>query len=385
MLLNGVKVLDISRFLPGPYASMIMADMGAEVIKVEQPGNGDPGRTLMPDMFATTNRNKKSMIINLKTTEGQEIIYRLISSCDVFIESFRPGIVAKLKIDYEHLSKINPGIIYCSISGFGQDGPYRDRPGHDINYMGFGGALSIPGDLEFPAIRSGLPVSDISSAMYALIGILTALVGKKKDGRGQYLDISMADTVVAWTSTRMGAYLLNGEEMIPEKMVHLSPYNRIFETKNGKITMGIVEDAFWQNFCRAIGRTDWLADPRLDTHQKRLQNWRLILPDLKEEFAKRTREEWMNILIKADVPCGPVYLPHEVFEDPQFKIRQMLAEVDDGRGNTIKQVTLPIKFSGMTMPVRTPPPELGAHTEEILLTAGYTSAEIAVLKEKTVI
>lgn len=386
MLLEGVTVIDLSRYLPGPYASMLLADLGAEVIMVEQPGSGDPARTLMPDMFGMVTRNKKSITLNLRAPAGKEILSRLVSRADVLLEGFRPGVAERLQIDYPTLSQLNPRLIYCSLSGFGQDGPYRDRPGHDINYLGISGALGIPGDLKYPPVRPGLPLSDLCGAMFAFGSILAALYGRVTSGKGQYLDVSLTDAVVSWTSIRLGEYLLTGKKTPPQEMAHLSPYNRVFETKDGKrITLGIVEEKFWQNFCQAAGREDLLTDPRHQSHQERLRHARTLLPELEEEFLKRDQATWLTLLTQADVPCGPAYTPEEVFTDPQLQHRGLRQVIKDTEGREISQISFPVKFSAAQTPLRTPPPPAGAHTQEILITLGYSPAEVASFREKGVL
>jgi len=384
--LEGIRILDLSRLLPGPYCSMLLSDLGAEVIKFEQPGVGDYMREMIPEIFMSVNRNKKSVTLSLKSEKGKEVFYRMVEKSDVVLEGFSPGVTERLGVDYGKVSKINPMIVYCSISGFGQDGPYRDRPGHDINYLGVGGVLSLPGRVGEPPSRPGIPVGDLSSSMFATVSILAALMARDKMGKGQYIDVSMTDSIVSWMSVRAGGYLTKGKLPKVSEMGHLSPANDIFETKDGKkITVGALEEHFWENLCKVLGLEELFNDTRYSTHKKRIENGKEISEKLRSVFLKKTRDEWLQKIEKARVPCGPVYTMEEVFSDPHIIHRGLVQEIDDPKLGKIKQVPFPVKFSETPAEVKSPPPEMGEHTEKVLLAFGYSREEIEDLKRENVV
>ena len=384
--LEGIKILDLSRLLPGPYCSMLLSDMGAEVIKFEQPGVGDYVREMIPEMFMSVNRNKKSITLSLKSERGKEIFYRMVEKADVVMEGFRPGVTEKLGVDYGKVSKINPMIVYCSISGFGQDGPYRDIPGHDINYLGIGGILSIPGQVGRPPAKPGIPVGDLSSSMFAAVSILAALLARDKIGKGQYIDVSMTDGIVSWMSVRAGGYLTYGKVPKVTEMGHLAPANDIFETKDGKkITLGALEEHFWKNLCKVLGLEELLKEPRYDTHKKRVENGLEISKKIQAVFLRKTREEWLEEMNNAGLPCGPVYTMEEVFTDPHIMHRGLVKEIDDPKLGKIKQVPFPVRFSETPAEIQSPPPAMGQHTEEVLLSFGYSKEDVETFRKEEVV
>jgi len=389
--LEGIRVLDLSRLLPGPYCSLILADMGAEVIKVEEPGFGDYIRWIPPMIrgrsyrYLILNRNKKSITLDLKSSEGKEVFLKLVSKSDVVLESFRPGVAKRLKISYDELRAVNPRIIYCAISGYGQDGPYRDLPGHDVDYIGYGGALGITGKKgELPVIP-GVQIADIGGGgMLAAISILTAIVARTKTGIGQFVDVSMLDGVVSWLTIHAAEYF--GEGKAPErgKMIlsgGLAAYN-VYETKDRKfLTLGILEEWFWKNLCKALGRDDLSRVNFFDPNQQS----RLFLI-LRKTFRTKPLGDWINILNAADVPCGPVNTIEDVFKDPQVLHRNMLMEIEHPIAGKVKQIGIPIKLSETPGGVRSPPPELGQHTEEVLTQiAGLTKDEVNRLQKAKII
>jgi len=378
-----VKVVDFSQRLPGPYCSAILADLGAEVIMIERAGSPPETRTVFPGLFELVNRNKKSMTLNMKSGEGKAIAERLIDGCDVVLEEFRPGVAERLGIGYGHAKDINPSIIYCSISGFGQDGPYRDRVGHDINYLSLSGILSIPGQPDTPPSRPGVPLVDLASGMYAAISIMAALRKREAEGKGEHIDISMYDAMISWMSVRAGRSLVYGEK--PENE-HLSALNNIYETRDGKrISLGIIEEIFWRNFCEAIGREDLLEDPRFSSHSERGAHTAELLPILKGIISERTLEEWERVLDWRQVPYAPVYDMEEALNDPHLKARGLLKEIDAGHLGCIREVLFPAKFSGFNTEIKRPPPQWGQHTEDVLNDLGYSETEIRSLREKKAI
>ena len=388
--LNGVRVLDLTRLLPGDYCTMMLGDMGAEVIKVEEPGLGDYIRWVPPLINGQSvshlmlNRNKKSMKLNLKTEKGREVFSKLVEKSDVVIECFRPGVVKRLGIDYESVSKVNPRIVYCSMSGYGQDGPYRDMPGHDVNYIGYGGILGITGPSGGAPVIPGVQIADLTTGLMAVTAILAALLARERMGRGQYIDVSFLDVVTSLIvlpatfyigegrSPKRGEWLLNGG----------FPCYSVYETKDGNyITIGCLEEVFWANLCRSLGVTDFVRY-QYTTDDAKLKE---MFQAIRKIFKTRTLDGWIKLLSKEDVPCGPVYDLGEVFKDPQILHRKMIVEVEYPGVGRVKQLSTPMKFSETPCEIRSPPPSFGEHTDEILKWLGYAEGEISNMREKGVI
>jgi len=373
--MRGIKVLDLSWLLPGPYATMLMADLGADVIKIEQPGRGDYEREINPEMFRVANRNKRSMTLNLKHPAGREILYRLVQDADVLVEGFRPGVMKRLEADYDTLAWINPRLIYCSLSGYGQDGPYRDWPGHDTNYAGLAGALAIAGDLKYPPVRPGLPIGDLTSGTFACLAVLDALCERHATGRGQYLDCSITECVASWSQMRMADVLWNNEPP------HYAPNatSRVYSARDGqRLSLAVTaEDHFWRKLCQALERDDLLTDPRFETARNRAANGPALLPILEAEFAKRDRDEWLTLLREFDVPAAPVHELEDVVRDPHFEHRGLFWKRTDATGQERRVIRFPVKFSETQPSWRLMPPELGEHTAAVLTAAGFTPEQIA--------
>jgi len=381
--LEKVRVIDFSQRLPGPYCSSILADLGAEVFMVERAGSPPETRTLFPGLFELVNRNKKSLTLDLKTEEGKKIAGELIRRSDILVEEFRPGVADRLGIGYDHARKANPAIIYCSISGFGHKGPYRDRVGHDINYLSLSGILSISGQPEIPPSRPGVPIVDLASGMYGAIAILAALRKREREGTGEYIDLSMLDAMICWMSTRAGSLLVYGKNPQDE---HLSALNNVFETKDGrKISLGVVEENFWQNFVEAIGRRDLAEDPRFSSPTGRRRNMRALMGIVKKIMAGRTLEEWEKSLDWRNVPYAPVYSIGEAMNDAHVKNRGLLQEIETQGIGKIREVLFPVQFSGFPMDIRRPPPQWGEHTNEILKDLGYSEGEIDYLRKDQIV
>lgn len=378
-----IKIVDFSQRLPGPYCSGILADFGAEVTMVERAGSLPDTRSVFPGLFELVNRNKRSMTLNLKTEKGQQIAQRLIKESDVLIEEFRPGVADRLGIGYEQVKEANPLIIYCSISGFGQNGPYRDRVGHDINYLSLSGIMSIPGQPGIPPSRPGVPLVDLASGMYAAMSIMAALRRRDIENVGERIDVSMFDTMISWMGVRAGRTLIYGE---PDRDEHLSPLNNIYKTKDGRmLSLGIIESHFWKNFCTAAGRKDLLKDPRFGSPSKRKEHAEELLKILKEIIAERSCEEWENTLDWNEVPYAPVCSIREAINDPHVKARGLIHEVKTDHLGKINEILFPVKFSGIDKDIRNPPPQWGEHTEQILSGLGYTKEAIAQLRKERVI
>lgn len=389
--LKGIRVLDLSRVLAGPYCSLTLSDLGAEVIKVEIPGRGDDTRTYPPfvngvsSYFMSINRGKESVTLNLKTDEAKEALYRIVEECDVLLENFRPGVTARLGVDYETLRERNPRLIYCSISSFGQTGPYAQWPGYDLIIQGMGGLMGVTGHPGSPPVRIGIAITDIGAGMWGVIAILSALRVREATGEGQYLDISMIDGSVSWMTYLAGNYFATGE--VPPKMgsAHPSivPY-QAFEAGDGRgLLIAAGNDRLWGLLCKGMGLGDDVRDdPRYAKAEKRVEYREDLIPFLQEEFSRKPRDEWLEALRAVGFPCAPVYTLDEIFSDPHVLHRGMLAEMEHPKAGAIKQIGPVIKFSESPCVMRSPPPMLGEHTEEVLKSlAGYSETDIERLRE----
>jgi Predicted acyl-CoA transferases/carnitine dehydratase len=387
--LQGCKVLDLTQWLPGPFCSLFLADFGAEVIKVEQPGSGDRSRSTPPlikdtsGLFLVINRNKQSMTLNLRAPKGQEIFHRLVKESDVVLEGFRPGIATRYKADYDTLKKINPRLIYCSITGYGQDGPYVKFAGHDINYLGYAGVLGMIGQRGEAPSLPGVQLADVGGgALMAVIGILLALLARQQTNKGQFVDISMLDGAVAWLPVLAGTFFADGN--VPERgntwLTGKYAFYNVYETSDGRyITLGAVEPHFWANFCRFLGKEEFIALHDADEKQDEIRDV------LQMEFKKKSRDEWVKILKEIDTCSGPVNDLSEAFSDPQILHRKMVFEMEHPRLGTIKQLGFPIKLSETPAEAKEPAPELSEHTECILLNLGYTKEDIDNFKKDGII
>lgn len=376
--LEGVRILDSAHQYPGPYCTMLLADMGAEVLKVERPGGGDPARQV-PDFFRTINRNKRSLSLDIKNPAGKEILLRLVEQYDVFTEGFRPGVTERLGIDFEALSKINPRLIYCSISGYGQNGPFRDVPGHDLNYQSMAGMLEGFLDKDGEYIAPRITVGDLSSGMFAAIGIMGGLASREKSGKGLYVDVSMFDGLLSWMSASVGMTFAAGMFDFGQDAGY-----GIFKGADGKsFTLGIAhEDWFWQRLCSVIGLEQHAG---LNALERRLQRPD-VEKDLQAVFSRKNRDEWVKMLIEADVPVAPVNDMETLPGDPHVRARQMIQDIALASGQTIRQVSFPVEFSTCDpKKIRRPPPELGEHTDQVLSEIGFSEAETARLRQEGVV
>jgi len=367
---------------------MLLADMGADVLKIEAPGEGDymrwnpPMLKNMSALFAAINRNKRSMTLNLKHEEGKKVFSKLISEYDVLLEGNRPGVMDRLGFGYDTVSKLNPRMVYCSISGYGQDGPYRDAVGHDINYIGIAGALAMTGLRGGPPVVPAVQIADLAGgAMFAAIGILAALLGRALTGKGRFVDVSMTDGVVSWLSIHAAKHFADGDNLERGQM-RLSgqfPCYGVYQTKDGRyITLGALEEKFWVNFCRAIERED-LIERQFDDSDGPSGTRRQVADIL----ARRTLGEWLEYLRPYDICVGSAHSIEEVFRDPHVLHRKMFFETDHPTEGRLKQLGMPVKFSEYNERIeRLPAPLLGEHTEQVLRGIGYSAEEIHCLRQQ---
>lgn len=389
--LRGIKVLDLCHLAPGMFSTMILADFGADVLRVERPPVKLPenaGNSFLSEfskaqevMNGAYNRNKKSIVLDLGSQKSLEIFNRLVKSTDVIIEGFRPGVVGKLNIDYPAVCKVNPRVIYCSLSGYGQDGPYSQLPGHDINYISTGGALDMIGSPDGPPVVPMNFVGDwAGGSLHAVIGILLGLAARSQTGKGQFVDISYTDGVASLVSLFAYNYFNYGVEYRRGNLGY-DPYYTTYETKDHKyIAVGCIEPWFWANLCKFAGREDFI-ESQIDKSEKRSQ----ILDFFKNFFRQKDRDEWFELMKDKNIPVGKVYSLGEAFSDPQMKHRHMLEEIVLPDGRKEKTVGVAIKLSDTPGAIRSPAPQPGEHTQEVLLDLGYSPKEIENFLEQGII
>ena len=392
-LLENIRVLVLTQAHQGPMCTMFLADMGAEVIKLEMPGRGDDSRAWGPPFkegesayFMSVNRNKKSMTLNLKKEKAIEIIHKLIRQSDVILENFRPWTMERLKLSYNEVKEIKPNIICCSISGFGQDGPYRLLPGMDQVLQGMGGLMSITGEPNGPPIKVGVAVADIAGGMFAAYGIMVALYYKEKTGKGQKIDNSLLDNQIAWLTYRAGSFFMSGDIPKPLGSGHpvIVPY-QAFKAKDSYFNIAVGNDQLWEKFCKAIGLEEIMNDPRYSTNSKRVENREELIKIIDDLICTKEAEEWLEILTDAGIPCGPIYTMDKLFNDPQVLHRKMVQTLNHSTAGTIKVTGVPIKLSETPGEILTAPPVLGQHTNNILIELGYGENEIKELYQEKVI
>lgn len=387
--LDSIRVLDLTRLLPGPFCTWLLADFGADVIKVEDPSLGDYARWSEPKqgdmgaMFHALNRNKKSLSLNLKTEKGREIFRQLVKEADVLVESFRPGVMDRLGVGYESLNEINPRLIYCAITGYGQDGPYAHLPGHDINYLSYAGMLDLQGVRGGPPFVPAVQVADIGGgALMAGMGILMALLARDRTGKGQFVDISMMDGVISWMPV-LSDFLATGRLPRRGEMV-LSGGKAcygVYETADGRyLSVGALEPKFWEVFCQEIGKPEFISrlNAPLDEQERMKESIAAVMKT-------KTLAEWMDIFRDKDTCVAPVLNLEEAVQNPQVKHRQMVMEVQHPSLGMIRQVGFPIKLSETPAQYRHSAPKLGEHNEEILTQLGYSAADIEQLRKERVI
>ena len=380
--LAGVRVLDLTHMLAGPYCTWLLGALGAEVTKVEMPGEGDFTRSIAPFAggasiyFASVNRNKRSIALDLKQPAGRTALLRLAERADVFAENNRPGVMERLGLDYEAVARINPRIIYASISGFGQTGPYRQRPAFDAVVQAMAGMMSITGEEDGPPARAGASIGDIGASLFGVIGILAALTDRATTGRGAQVDVAMFDSQIALLENALARYLNAGD--LPRRLGSrhplITPF-QAFATKDNPIVICVETEAQWRRFCEIIGRADLIANPLFSDSNTRTQHHAALEPELQAALSKRSCAEWLAALAAGSVPAGPVNDIAAVANDPQVEARGLIRRVGDGA--FVKQ---PVRFSTYPDMPEQPPPRLGEHTEAVLAECGYSQDEIAAMK-----
>ena len=390
--LDKIKVVDLTRTLAGPFCTMLMGDMGAEVIKVEEPTGGDETRKWTPfvngesTQFLTFNRNKRSLSVNLKEREGLKIVQDLAADADVMIESFRAGTLDRLGLGYEAIKKTNPGVVYCSISGYGRTGPMADMPGYDLLIQAYSGLMSLTGDPEGSPLRIGFSLVDLCTGMMAYGTILTALRQRDQTGKGQWVESALLDGQVAALSYHATGFMGTGVE--PKRMgaghPSLVPYQS-FAASDGQFIIGCANQGLWERMCRAIGQDAMLDDPRYTTNTDRVEHRAECVGELSALFAQKTTAHWVDLIVEAGVPCGPINTVADVVSNPQVLARNMIAEVDHPNIPNLKFPGSPLKLTDSPATIRRVPPMLGQHNEEILEEAGYSPEKIADLKERGVL
>ena len=402
--LSSIKVLDLSRVLAAPWAGQNLADMGADVIKVERPTRGDDTRGFGPPWvkdaqgkdtgesvyYAATNRNKRSITINLSHPKGQELVRQIAAKVDVVLENYKTGDLARYHLAYLDLQAINPKLIYCSVTGFGQDGPYSERPGYDFMMQGMSGLMSVTGH---PAgepggepMKAGVPIIDMMTGMYATVAICAGLVHRLQTGEGQYIDTALLDTAMAFASLPAMNYLVTGEEQPRIGNTHptIVPY-QVFATGDGNLVLACGNDQLFAKFCKVAGCEQFLVDTRFATNSARVVNRKILIPLLQEIFYTRSTSDWITALETAGLPCGPINSLSEAFAEPQVLARKIRVDMPHATGGTVPTIASPLRFSATPVKYRYAPPMLGEHTQEILQEMGYSISEIEGFRSEGVI
>ncbi|MGD1993447.1 MAG: CoA transferase [Anaerolineae bacterium] len=394
--LEGIRILDMTRALAGPYCTMMLGDLGADVIKVERPDRGDDSRSWGPPFvgapygpypgesayFIAANRNKRSITVNLKHAAGQEVVRRLAEASDVLVENFRAGTLDRMGLGYDDLHALNPGLVYCSISGYGRTGPCADRPGYDFIIQAEGGLMGITGPEEGPPSRVGVPIIDITAGMFAATAILAALRARDVSGEGQRVDLSLLETGVALLANVASNYLVGGES--PRRLgnahPNITPYEA-FRARDRWFALAAANQRQWALLCRVIGRPDLVQDSRFATNQARISHRSELVTELQAVFEERDAADWLADFRAAGLPCGPINDVPDVFAHPQAEARQLALEAHHPTAGVVRTTGFPYTFSDTPAEVRLPPPRLGEHTQAVLTELlGYSAAEVADLE-----
>ncbi len=387
--LDGIKILEVANYITGPYAAMLLADLGAEVIKVEVPGQGDPFRGWGGDAYSPTfcglNRNKRSFTLNVQLPEGKKIFLELAATADVVIENMRPGVGERLGIGYEAVRAVNPLIVYCSISGYGSDGPYRERPGYDTIGQAMGGLLGVLTDLDEPK-GVGAPLSDLLTGMYACYAIQGGLLARERHGIGQKVETSLLQATIAFGADNAVRFLATGNIPDRKHRVHMAQVYACVGSDTLPFVIHLSSpQKFWENLCACVGRPDLVKDARFVDLESRIHNYDALHDILQDAFAKQPRQHWIEALIGRDVPVAPILNLKEVFEDPQVKHLGMVSPMTHPKMGPMNLLSSGIRMSETPPVMRLPPPMLGENSEEILATLGYEAAAVAALRKGGVI
>jgi crotonobetainyl-CoA:carnitine CoA-transferase CaiB-like acyl-CoA transferase len=385
--LAGMRVLELAQIMAGPTAGMLLADMGADVIKVEKLPGGDDSRGYREPQingvsapFMMLNRNKRGMALNLKDPQGRDVLLRMVARADVLTENYRRGTLEKLGLGYDVLAQANPGLIYCAVSGYGRDGPYGDKGGFDLIAQGFAGLMSITGEPGGPPVKSGNSVADINAGILAALGIAAAYAHKLRTGEGQIVDTSLMEAALQQTYWHAAIYFATGQSPQPSGSAHIltAPY-QAFRTQDGWINIGGANQANWERIADVLGHPEWRNDPRFATNSDRMRNLDALVAAMDAVLATRTRAEWIEAFDAAGVPVGPVHSIGEALEHPQTRARGMVVELDHPQAGRTKALGSPLHFSATPARVTRPAPQLGEHTREVLREYDYTDAEIDAL------
>jgi crotonobetainyl-CoA:carnitine CoA-transferase CaiB-like acyl-CoA transferase len=390
--LQNIKVVDLTRTLAGPFCTMMLGDMGADVIKIEEPERGDETRAWPPlwngesTQFLSFNRNKRSLSLNLKEPEGVDIVMALARDADIMIESFRAGTLQRMGLGYQEVCRLNPDIVYCSISGYGRTGPLAEKPGYDLLIQGYSGLMSLTGEADGLPLRVGFSLVDLFTGMMAYGAIVTALWHRQQSGQGQWLEASLLDGQVATMSYHATGYFATG--VVPHRMgsghPSLVPY-QTFPAADGFFIVGCANQGLWQRLCAAIGRPDLLQDPRFLTNDDRVAHRAECIATLSDIFRARPMAEWVDMISQAGVPCGPINRISDVVNDPQVLARDMITAVPHPTVPDLRMPGSPLKLTETPPSIRRPPPFLGQHNQEVLMELGYSPPQIAELRRKGVI
>ncbi|CAA2136656.1 CaiB/BaiF CoA transferase family protein [Methylobacterium bullatum] len=389
--LAGIRVLDVTQVMAGPFCSMLLGDLGADVIKIEPPGTGDQTRSAMgfkmkgPDSmgFLNMNRNKRSVALNLKSDAGRDLLLDMAANADVLVENYRPGVMARLGLGYEAMRARNPGLIYASISGFGQSGPWAKRPGYDLMAQAMSGVMSVTGHPGGPPVKAGVPVADIGCALFTVYAILSAYIGRQASGEGQYIDASLFDAALAFSIWDVSEYWGTGR--IPQPLGTSNrmsaPYQAV-RASDGYFVMGATNQKLWRLLCDVLGRAELFEDARFVDIPARLANREELIEELERSFAARTSEEWVSLLLEAGIPAGRMNTYPEAFESEHGRHREMRIEVPHPIEGTVPNIGFPVKLTGTPQRARRHAPLLGEHTEDVLSEFGLSTEEIAALRSR---
>ena len=382
--LSGMVVLDLTQILAGPTCTMVLADMGADVIKVEKPNGGDDNRRMAPPFikdwsagFLAVNRNKRSLALDLRNEEGRNVFLRLVEGADAVVENFRPGVMERLGLGYEALKALKPRLVYCTISGFGSTGPARNRGGFDLVAQGVSGLMSITGHPNSPPAKVGVPITDLTAGLFGANGIMAAYIHALKTGQGQMVDTSLMEAGIAYTVWESSVYFADGEIPGPLGSAHRTsaPYQAL-RTRDGYLNLGAATQPTWEQLCRAIGREDLMDDDRFRNPWDRKAREEELASLLEETFSTRDTGDWLELLDSAGVVAGPIYNMEQVYHDPQVLAREMLVDYEDPELGTIRNIGVPVKLSETPARIRRRAPALGEHSAEILLERGFSQDEV---------